>query len=232
MHLECQAFSARSYFYYGNQYTCSLSYMSTDAFVPKVKPEHVVSFGDAIFAFAITFMTLAIDIPDLPPNLTESELLSRLYEIYPQVESYIISFAVISVFWISYHQVFNFIKESHISVVYLNLLFLLLITFLSITTSLVINYGSYQIPYVIYCVVVIMTSSLLALIWWYATKDYRLVDKDIHPLFVRGLMTNLLLVPFVFAISIFVSFFNLDVAQYFWLIIIPLNIAVRRKYRH
>ncbi|MDQ3718838.1 MAG: TMEM175 family protein [Thermoproteota archaeon] len=206
--------------------------MSTDAFVPKVKPEHVVSFGDAIFAFAITFMTLAIDIPDLPPNLTESELLSRLYEIYPQVESYIISFAVISVFWISYHQVFNFIKESHISVVYLNLLFLLLITFLSITTSLVINYGSYQIPYVIYCVVVIMTSSLLALIWWYATKDYRLVDKDIHPLFVRGLMTNLLLVPFVFAISIFVSFFSLDVAQYFWLIIIPLNIAVRRKYRH
>jgi uncharacterized membrane protein len=32
--------------------------MSTDAFVPKVKPEYVVSFGDAIFAFAITFMTL------------------------------------------------------------------------------------------------------------------------------------------------------------------------------
>ncbi len=206
--------------------------MSTNAFVPKVKPEHVVSFGDAIFAFAITFMTLAIDIPDLPPNLTESELLSRLYELYPQVESYIISFAVIAIFWISYHQVFNFIKESHISMVYLNLLFLLLITFLSITTSLVINYGSYQTPYVIFCVVVIMTSSLLALIWWYATKDYRLVDKDIHPFLVRGIMVNFLLIPFVFAISILVSFFNLDIAQYLWLIIVPLSIAVRRKYRH
>jgi uncharacterized membrane protein len=45
--------------------------LSTNAFVPKVKPEDVVSFGDAIFAFAITFMTLAIDITDLPPNLTE-----------------------------------------------------------------------------------------------------------------------------------------------------------------
>jgi uncharacterized membrane protein len=206
--------------------------LSTNAFVPKVKPEDVVSFGDAIFAFAITFMTLAIDIPDLPPNLTESELLSRLYELYPQVESYIISFAVIAIFWISYHQVFNFIKESHISMVYLNLLFLLLITFLSITTSLVIGYGSYQIPYVIFCVVVIMTSSLLALIWWYATKDYRLVDKDIHPFLVRGIMVNLLLIPFVFAISILVSFFNLDIAQYLWLIIVPLSIAVRRKYRH
>jgi uncharacterized membrane protein len=206
--------------------------MSTNAFVPKVKPEHVIAFGDAIFAFAITLMTLSIDIPDLPPNLTESQLLSRLYDMYPQVESYIISFAVIAMFWISYHQVFNFIRESHISMVYLNLLFLLLITFLSITTSLVINYGSYQIPYVIYSVLVIMTSSLLALIWWHATKDYRLVDKNIHPLFVRGVMANLLLIPFVFAISILVSFFDLDIAQYLWLIIAPLNIAVKRKYRH
>jgi uncharacterized membrane protein len=206
--------------------------MSTNSFVPKVKPEHVVSFGDAIFAFAITFMTLSIDIPDLPPNLTESELLSRLYEMYPKVEDYIISFAVIAIFWISYHQVFNFITRSHISIVYLNLLFLLLITFLSITTSLVIDYGSYQISYVIYCVVVIMASSLLALIWWYATKDYRLVDKDIHPLFVRGIMVNLLLVPFVFSISILVSFLNLNIAQYLWLIIVPLSIASRRKYRH
>jgi len=151
---------------------------------------------------------------------------------YPQVESYIISFTVIAMFWISYHQVFNFIRESHISMVYLYLLFLLLITFLSITTSLVINYGSYQIPYVIYSVLVIMTSSLLALIWWHATKDYRLVDKNIHPLFVRGVMANLLLIPFVFAISILVSFFDLDIAQYLWLIIAPLNIAVKRKYRH
>ena len=206
--------------------------MSTDAFVPKVKPEHVISFGDAIFAFAITLMTLSIDIPELPTNLTEPQLLSRLYDLYPQVESYIISFAVISFFWISYHQVFNYITRSHISMVYLNLLFLLLITFLSITTSLVIEYGSYQIPYVIYCIVVIMASSLLAIIWWHATKDYRFVGKDIHPLFIRGLMLNLLLVPFVFAISILVSFFDLDIAQYLWLIIVPLSIVVRRKYRH
>jgi uncharacterized membrane protein len=121
--------------------------------------------------------------------------------------------------------------------VYLNLLFLLLITFLSITTSLVIEYDSYQMPYVIYCVVVIMTSSLLALIWWYATKNYRFVDKDIHPLFIRGLMVNLLLVPFVFAISILVSFFNLDIAQYLWLVmgdnfdsILPPDFIVSRAY--
>ncbi|HEU4823979.1 MAG TPA: TMEM175 family protein [Nitrososphaeraceae archaeon] len=206
--------------------------MSSSVFSPKIKPEHIVSFGDAIFAFAITLMTLSIDVPDLPPNLTEAELLSKLYDLYPQVETYIISFAVISIFWILYHQVFNYIKGSHILMVYLNLLFLLFVTFLSITTSLVINYGSYQIPYVIYCIVVIMTSSLLALIWAYATKDHRFVDANTHPLFIRGVMVNLLSIPFVFSISILISFVNIDIAQYFWLIIAPLNIIIRRKYKH
>ena len=77
-----------------------------------------------------------------------------------------------------------------------------------------------------------MSSSLLALIWWFGTRDHRLVEEDIHPVFLRGVMINLLLIALVFAISIVVSFFDLNIAQYLWLIIAPLNIAVKRKYRH
>ena len=206
--------------------------MTASVFTPHIKLEHVISFSDAVFAFAITLMALSIDIPDLPLDLTQSELLEKLYGIYPQFENYLISFAVVAIFWISYHQVFNHIRGSHISMVYLNLLFLLLITLLSLTTSLVINYGSYQIPYIIYCMVVIMASSLLAAIWWYATKEHQFVDKDMHPLVIRGTMFNLLSIPMIFSISIAISFADLDIAQYFWLGIIPLNILIRYKYKH
>ena len=206
--------------------------MSSGSFTPIIKVEHVISFSDAVFAFAITLMALSIDIPDLPTNLTQSELIEKLYDLYPQFESYIISFAVIAIFWVSYHQVFNHIKGSHITMVYLNLLFLLLITLLSLSTSLVINYGTYQIPYVIYCFIVIMTSSLLATIWWHATKNKRLVDKNLHPFFINGILVNLLSIPIVFTISIIISFVNLDIAEYFWLVIAPLNIAIKRRYKH
>jgi uncharacterized membrane protein len=50
--------------------------------IPKIKSEHVVSFDDAIFVFAITLVTLSIDIPDLPPILQKSQLLSRPYDMY------------------------------------------------------------------------------------------------------------------------------------------------------
>jgi uncharacterized membrane protein len=206
--------------------------MSARVFTPDIKIEHVISFSDAVFAFAITLMALTIDIPDLPPNLSQSELLQRLDDSYPQLEDYIISFAVIAIFWISYHQVFNHIRGSHISMVYLNLLFLLFITLLSLTTSFVTNYASYQIPYIIYCTVVIMTSSLLVLIWWYATKEYRLVDKGMHPLFIKGTFFALLAIPIIFSISVAISFIDLDIAQYFWLSIIPMNVLIRYKYKH
>ena len=206
--------------------------MSSGSFTPLIKLEHVISFSDAVFAFAITLMALSIDIPDLPTHLTQSELLDKLYGLYPQFESYIISFAVIAIFWVSYHQVFNHIKGSHITMVYLNLLFLLLITLLSLSTSLVINYGTYQIPYVIYCFIVIMTSSLLAMIWWHATKNKSLIDKNLHPFFIKGILVNLMSIPIVFTISIIISFINLDIAQYFWLVIAPLNIAIKQRYKH
>ena len=206
--------------------------MSSRSFTPSIKVEHVISFSDAIFAFAITLMALSIDIPDLPSNLTQSELLDKLYGLVPQFESYIISFAVIAIFWVSYHQVFNHIKGSHIIMVYLNLLFLLLITLLSLSTSLVINYGGYHIPYIIYSLMVILTSSLLVMIWWHATKDKLLIDKNLHQFYIKGVMINLISIPLVFTVSIIISFVNLDIAEYFWLVIAPLNIAIKQKYKH
>ena len=206
--------------------------MSSRSFTPSIKVEHVISFSDAIFAFAITLMALSIDIPDLPSNLTQSELLDKLYDLFPQFESYTISFAIIAIFWVSYHQVFNHIKGSHIIMVYLNLLFLLLITLLSLSTSLVINYGAYHIPYIIYSLMVILTSSLLAMIWWHATKDKLLIDKNLHQFYIKGVMANLISIPLVFTVSIIISFVNLDIAEYFWLVIALLNIAIKQKYKH
>jgi uncharacterized membrane protein len=49
--------------------------MSSRSFTPSIKLEHVISFSDAVFAFAITFMALSVDIPDLPTDLTQSDLL-------------------------------------------------------------------------------------------------------------------------------------------------------------
>jgi uncharacterized membrane protein len=205
--------------------------LSAKAFTPRIKLDHVISFSDAVFAFAITLMALTVDIPDLNPSLTEPQLVDNLLEMSPQIESYILSFFIISIFWLSYHQVFNHIRDSYISMVYLNLVFLLLITLLSISTSLVITFESYQVSYLIYYSVVVATSSLLVAIWWYAMR-IGAANENLHPMFKRGLLIQLVVVPVVFIVSIAISYVNLNFAQYFWVVIIPLTIYFRRKFRH
>ena len=51
--------------------------MSSKAFAPKIKLEHIVTFSDAVFAFALTLMALTVDIPDLELSLTEQQLTKK-----------------------------------------------------------------------------------------------------------------------------------------------------------
>jgi uncharacterized membrane protein len=62
-------------------------------------------------------MTLSIDIPDLHLNLKVTTT-TKQFEMYPHFESYIISFVLIAIFWVSYRLIFNFIKGSHILNIY------------------------------------------------------------------------------------------------------------------
>jgi uncharacterized membrane protein len=44
----------------------------------KIRLEHVISFSDAIFAFSVTFMAISIQLPDLPQNLIQTQVIQRL----------------------------------------------------------------------------------------------------------------------------------------------------------
>lgn len=45
-------------------------------------------------------------------------------------------------------------------------------------------------------------------------------------------MFTLLSIPLVFTVSIFILFINLDIAENFWLVMVPINIIIKQKYKH
>ncbi|HYX55739.1 MAG TPA: TMEM175 family protein [Nitrososphaeraceae archaeon] len=196
----------------------------------EIRIEHVISFADAIFAFSITFMAISIQIPDLPENLTQPQVINRLLELRPQFEIYVISFFVIGIYWISYHQVFNRIADSHPIMVWLTLIFLFFITLISFATDLQVDYGFYQIVFILYALVLTLAGSLLTLIWLHATKN-RLIDKSLSKTEIQNISLQSILPPSIFAISILISVINLQIAYYFWMVIIPAKIITRKKYQ-
>ena len=198
----------------------------------KIRLEHVVSFSDAIFAFSITFMAVTIQIPNLPENLTQAQVIQNLIgELGPRFAIYVISFFVIAAYWISYHQIFNHIAGSHVVIVWLNLLFLFFITIIPFAVDLQIDYGLYQVIFILYALVLTAAGALLTLIWLHAMKG-RLLDKTLNQTDIQSILLESIVLPSVFVISIFVSIVDLEIAYYFWMVIIPAKVVLRWKYPH
>src|ERR671939_1401696 len=143
----------------------------------QLRLEHITSFADAIFAFSITFMAITIDIPNLSRNLTQAQVIDKLLESIPEFEIYVISFFVIGVYWIAYHQIFNQIVNSDTAVTWLTLIFLFFVTLIPLTTNVEIGFG-YQIVFVLYALVLTIAGALLTIIWLHATKN-KLIDKNL-----------------------------------------------------
>ena len=196
----------------------------------KIRLEHVIPFSDAIFAFSITFMAISIQIPGLPENLTQTQVIESLVgELGLRFAIYVISFFVIGLYWISYHQIFNHIADSHAIIVWLNLVFLFFITMIPFAVGLQVDYGFYQVIFIIYALVLTLAGTSLTLIWLHARKN-RLVDRSLNRTEIQNILLESALTPSVFAISILVSIIDIQIAYYFWMIIIPAKIIVRKKY--
>jgi uncharacterized membrane protein len=196
----------------------------------KIRLEHVVSFSDAIFAFSITFMAVTIQIPNLPENLTQAQVIQNLIgESGPRFAIYVISFFVIAAYWISYHQIFNHIAGSHVVIVWLNLLFLFFITIIPFAVDLQIDYGIYQVIFILYALVLTAAGASLTLIWLHAMKG-KLLDKTMNQTEIQSILLESIVLPSIFVISIFVSIVDLEIAYYFWMVIIPAKLVLRWKF--
>jgi uncharacterized membrane protein len=195
----------------------------------QIKLEHVMSFGDAIFAFSITFMAISIQIPNLPEDLTQKQVIDILLGQSSHFEIYVISFFVIGIYWIAYHQIFNHITGTHGVMTWLNLAFLFSITLISFAVDLQVQYGVYYVVFSIYAFVLTLAGLLLTLIWLHARKK-GLIDNALRPTEIQNITLQSVLTPCVFAVSILISIVNVQTAYYFWLVIIPAKIIIHRQY--
>ena len=199
----------------------------------QIKVWYLISFSDAIFAFSITFMALSIQFPNFPNNILESELTKRLGQaIIPHIIHYVISFLVVGIYWIGYHRIFEYIKRTNLTLVWLNLLFLLFISLVAYFTGLLSTYGAYRIVVIGFASILATTGFISCIMWWYATNNRKLVDENLHSDLVRYFLIRGLVSPLTFVASIGISFIDVQVAQYFWIVIFPTFVIVNKIHLH
>ena len=187
------------------------------------------ALSDGLFAIVLTLLVLQFEVPEIPPEAVASELLPSLLALQPLLFSYVLSFTVVGLYWVVHHDLFSLVERHDRVLLYLNLLFLLLVSFLPFPTELIGTYGT-RLTWALYAVNLATIGLLMTAIWSYAAlrgfTNERVDGRTARFVTVRGLIG-----PAVFALSILVSLLSLDLAYATPLLIVPLRLWWSRTYR-
>ncbi len=125
----------------------------------------------------------------------------------------------------SHHRIFMVIRRHNMPLIWLNFAFLLCIELQPIINSLRATYPTSQTTAILYASGQAFTGLMLLVIWWYAAKGHRLIDKSMDRFEIVSFALRALLVPMIFILSIAIILFRNDLAFYFWLLVIVLEVA-------
>ncbi len=101
----------------------------------------IVSFSDGVFAIAITLLTLAIDLPEVPSG-DGAALTKELLAESPDLLAYALSFAVVGRFWLVHHRFYATLQSFDGRLMAANLLYLALIVLVPFSSDVLGTYGN------------------------------------------------------------------------------------------
>ncbi len=178
--------------------------------------DRIIFFSDAVFAIAITLLALELRVPEMPINQVATQMPRELAAMTPKFISFILSFLIIGSYWAAHHRDFQYIKRYDQRLIWINLLLLMFVAFLPFPTAMLGNYPAQQFTVTLYAACLALMGFVRAWLWWYASKNYRLIDRELDPRRIARLNRRGLIVPLIFLLSIVVAMSNPLVAMWSW----------------
>jgi len=179
----------------------------------------IEALADGIFATVMTVLVLGLTVP--AANLSEPDLATQIRRHWPNYVAYAFSFIVLGVYWIGHHNQFHYIKRSDRVFLWVNILFLLTIGFVPFSTSLLGLYPFSPTAVRVYGANLAATGLALYAVWWYATSQYRLVEKDLDPHIISLAKRRIIVGPIVSILGVGFSFLDTRISLVLYLLLIP-----------
>ena len=180
----------------------------------------IIALSDGVFAFALTLLVLSISVPSVTTN---AKLGFDLNHDWSTFYGYAFAFVMIAIWWLVHNRTFQLIARYDSVLVWLNLALLAQIAIMPFALSVYGTYTSkpydFQYAVVLFAAIQITLGLTTTLIWEYARRA-GLTKPDIPASSARYFTRRGLGVAGVFALSIGISFVNVEAAQISWILIV------------
>ncbi len=178
--------------------------------------DRIVFFSDAVFAIAITLLALELHVPEMPIEDVAAQMPHQLVAMAPKIVSFMLSFLIIGSYWVAHHRDFQHIRRFDRRLIWINLLLLMFVAFLPFPTAMLGSYPAQQFTVTLYAGCLALMGFVRAWLWWYASRNYRLIDRELDSHAIARLNRRGLIAPLIFLFSILVAVFNPLVAMWCW----------------
>lgn len=149
-----------------------------------IDTQRVETLNDGVFAIVMTLLVLELSQPMVSGQAIE--IIPRLIALWPKFYSYVLSFLLIGMLWNGNRVEFQSIKRSDGMLVLLNTVYLMCLTLLPFTTSILGAYPLNKLPFLIFGLNFALILVMRIGIWRYATVGHRLVETDLSPQLIRS----------------------------------------------
>lgn len=145
----------------------------------------VEAFSDGVFAIAITLLILEIRVPTHDALAERGVPLARaLLEQWPSYFAFLTSFLTIGIMWLNHHRLFTLIRRADHTLILLNLLLMLGVTFVPFPTALLAEHltgPDAHIAAAVYSGTFVGVAIVFNVLWRYAATGMRLIGRDVDP---------------------------------------------------
>jgi uncharacterized membrane protein len=149
------------------------------------------AFSDGVFGFAITLLVLGVQVPSLR-TVTDAELRAALIHALSQLVPYVTSFATIGIIWLNHHAMFDSVERVEHRTLMLNLLLLLVVTFIPYPTAVLSRYGALPSSAFLYGCTLTALGITYSLLWTHIARrglsSVRMDPKQARTRFRRNLV--------------------------------------------
>lgn len=178
-------------------------------------PRRLEALTDGVFAIVMTLLVLELSIPVISGTAVDTTLSQRLLEMWPKYLSYVVSFLVLSLWWLFHHGVFANIKRTDGRLMWLNLFFLMFVSLVPFSSSLVAVYWRETMPALIYGCNMMLCYVLMNAIALYATEK-RLIEKEFDPAFAKGERRAQIRLFLIIVLAVVISVFSPTISLLMW----------------
>jgi uncharacterized membrane protein len=188
----------------------------------------IEALADGIFAVAMTLLVLDIKSPQNIRLETTDELLRYLLVLEHSFAMYAISFLVLAIFWIAHHVLFHFTRHVDRRLLWLNIAFLLLVTFVPFSTDLLGDHGHLPLPVVVYGVNLIALGALLDVQLRYLRAHPELAAPQLTPFASARMHGELRVYALIPLASMAASIWSPRLGMYLYLLLVVPTFAPQR----